>query len=397
MKKVTLLAAAMLAQALAAQDYPFEGLNVGPIVGQDGWTLIGGTDASGFTIDNTNFSPLDGSTQSLRMQGVPNDLIRVFRSFANISSGVYRASYDQYFEVRDENSTSNLVMRLGYMTPNAANQFFQPYAQNGGGAPAQNGFADPDGLGGQDYQGLGLVPGFLYDQLAWYRFAYRIDFDNHTITDLHIYDISSGQLVEVASNTTTTFYFRNDGVNWFGPFGGYRVGFDSAQPNEGWFMDNIKLRPEAVSVSPTSIAIFRGTLESGGLAQVLSSDDQYLVVRNGVTALRTESPITIDANYTSPTQTVNSMKLRWEHRVSIVNLEQRMEMKNYSTGSFVQVDRRAANNTTDTVVDATIANPNDFIQSGTKAMMSRHRVNPVGPVFTNTWRSFTDQIVVIQT
>ncbi len=46
-----------------------------------------------------------------------------------------------------------------------------------------------------------------------------------------------------------------------------------------------------VNVPPTSFQVFRGVLESGDLSSLLNSDDNYLVVRNGVTALRTESPI----------------------------------------------------------------------------------------------------------
>ncbi len=154
--------------------------------------------------------------------------------------------------------------------------------------------------------------------------------------------------------------------------------------------------PAPTSVPPNAVRVFRGNLESGGLAEILNSDNTYLVVRNGVTALRTESPITVDCDYTSPTQTVGSMTARWENRVSITGLEQRLEMKNQTTGSFVQLDRRTASSGADLVVNANVANPNDYITTGTKLMQTRHRVNPSGPVFTNTWRAFMDQMVILQ-
>ncbi len=159
--------------------------------------------------------------------------------------------------------------------------------------------------------------------------------------------------------------------------------------SSGQMSDVRGVTPVTVIVLPNGFNIFRGTLISGNLNSLLRSDDDYLVVRNGVTALRTESPITVDVSYTSPTQTSAGLKFQWENKVSITGLEQRLEAKNYVTGTFVQLDRRAAS-TTDTVITVNVPNPNDFIEAGTRAMKTRGRVNPSGPVFTNTWTSSCD-------
>ncbi len=146
-------------------------------------------------------------------------------------------------------------------------------------------------------------------------------------------------------------------------------------------------------VPPESLAVFRGTVEAGGLAEVLASDDQYLVVRNGMVALRSESPVIVDATYTSPLESVSSMSIRWENRVSIEGLQQRLQMRNY-LGEFVDLDGRAAP-VHDLAVNIEVPNPNDFIVTGTRRMTTRHIVEPAGPLFTGIWRSLMDEISIV--
>ncbi len=192
-------------------------------------------------------------------------------------------------------------------------------------------------------------------------------------------------------------------------------GIKDGGPSEGWspsywFPDNalynrianfsIRLIPEGVTerqVPPTSINAFRGSIESGGLAQVLVSDDDYLVVRNGSTANRSESPITLDANFSSPSQFVTAMQIRWENRVSITRLHQVIQMRNYANGgSFTQVDDREAASSFDNVVTVSLSDPSAFIERGTGAMVSRLLIKLAGPIFSNTWRTFIDQVIISQ-
>lgn len=148
-----------------------------------------------------------------------------------------------------------------------------------------------------------------------------------------------------------------------------------------------------VDVPPSGFTIFRGALVSGGLAELLSSDDQYLVVRNGPIAFPNESPITIyfDGTYTGGTKTAVSFKI--ENKVSISGLTQIVDMFNYTTNSYdtTAVDTRPAP-TTDTVVKITGSGDiNRFFGTG-GALRSRLRVRPAGPLFTNNWRTSVDQV-----
>ncbi len=172
----------------------------------------------------------------------------------------------------------------------------------------------------------------------------------------------------------------------------------TADPNKVY--RGIKFAPVAasgpVTVPPSSFSVFRGVLESGGLAELAASDDQYMIIRNGITALRTESPITLIVDGTSPNQTVSDLKFVLENHVSITGLTQRLDLFDFVAGSYENQDTRSAT-TTDSVVTVTATTPNRFIETGTMDMRERTRIRADGPVFTNTWRSLFDQTVWVVT
>ncbi len=143
------------------------------------------------------------------------------------------------------------------------------------------------------------------------------------------------------------------------------------------------------NVRPSSFSVFRGVLEAGDLSSLLNSDDNYLVVRNGVTALRTESPIMLRVSGHSPIQSPITLQFVVENKVSITGLNQLIDLFDYTQGRFVNADTRAAS-TTDSVV--TVSGSRANVESGTGNLQSQLQIRPAGPVFTNTWRSFVDQV-----
>ena len=147
-----------LAAAGAAQtfNYAFEGLSAGNILGQDGWAAIEAGTASGL-VDNSPFSPMGGSTQSLRMTG-GNTSTRIGRFLGmTFNAGIVHVGYDMRHSPRI-GAGSNLVMGTLYYHNATTSQIFQPFAQNGGGAgAAQNAFTDLDGLGGSAYGATGWI------------------------------------------------------------------------------------------------------------------------------------------------------------------------------------------------------------------------------------------------
>ncbi len=144
------------------------------------------------------------------------------------------------------------------------------------------------------------------------------------------------------------------------------------------------------TIPPDNFNVFRGVRESGGLPELTSSDDQYMVIRNGVTALRTESPITLIVEGHAPTLVV-TLSVQVENHVSITGLTQRVDAFNFVTSSYTNLDTRPAT-TTDSVVVAPITGPPAYIDANRLVRM-QVRIRADGPVFTNTWRSFVDQTI----
>ncbi len=143
-------------------------------------------------------------------------------------------------------------------------------------------------------------------------------------------------------------------------------------------------------VPPASFSVFRGGLESGNLSSLLDSDDDYLEVRNGITAQRTESPIMLRVSGQSPVQSPATFQFVVENKVSIRGLNQLIDLYDYTQGRFVNADTRAAS-TNDAVVTVTGSAAN--VEAGTRNIQSQLQIRPAGPLFTNTWRGYVDQTV----
>lgn len=154
-------------------------------------------------------------------------------------------------------------------------------------------------------------------------------------------------------------------------------------------MTDIQINP--LPTNPSAYSIFRGSLVSGTLNSLLESDDDYLVVRNGPVALPSEAPITIIFDGTSTATNPSFLRFMVENKVSINNLTQQIDLYNWTTNAFVQLDSRSAS-TTDQTVTVSGA-PGTYIQTGTKAVRARLRVRPSGPLFTNNWRTSVDRAV----
>ncbi len=146
------------------------------------------------------------------------------------------------------------------------------------------------------------------------------------------------------------------------------------------------------SVLPTSFSVFRGTQVSGSLTSLFNSDDDYVVVQNGVTALRTESPITVTIIGTSPIQVASIFNFTVENHVSITGLTQRIEFYDFVAARYEEEDARSAT-TADSVTVAIGTSPSRFIEPGTNLVTSQVRIRADGPVFTNSWTSSIDQAV----
>ena len=147
------------------------------------------------------------------------------------------------------------------------------------------------------------------------------------------------------------------------------------------------------TVFPTKLTVYRGFVIAGGLPELLQSDDKRLVVNPGVTLNSVESPVTLRLDTTAPSQTATALRFFLEAQASTTGLTQVVELWDYTANAWVQIDSRGASPNVDARIVLLVANPNNFIQSGTRAMRAQIRYFQSGPIASFPWQVRVDQSV----
>jgi len=156
---------------------------------------------------------------------------------------------------------------------------------------------------------------------------------------------------------------------------------------------NLRQQSSSEVVNPSGYTIVFGSLVSGTLADVYTSDDQRFVFQNGSTFLITQSPITVEFTGTASSGTATEVKFTCEARATLVGLTQRLDMYNYATNGFVQVDERAGSVGSDQVVSVTkTADAQDYV-AGDGSIKFRYRLKDDAPAFLASWNAELDQAV----
>ena len=154
-------------------------------------------------------------------------------------------------------------------------------------------------------------------------------------------------------------------------------------------------------IQPDSFAIERGFLLEGGLEELHASDDQRMMIRPNFgfewreMSLTRTIELVIDATATteSPIElafTVETVATPWKDLP--VRIRQEIELFNFVTGRFEEVDRRRAT-TTDSVIE--ISPPGDparFVETNSLAMRARIRVETSGIVSPIYFTAGIDQV-----
>ncbi len=124
-------------------------------------------------------------------------------------------------------------------------------------------------------------------------------------------------------------------------------------------------------VTPDTVTVNIGSVNSGGVAELTDSDDQYLVLDPVFLTFRYQLEYTVDA--TSPTDTPSALEFNYESRTSnfVGTVECEIELFDYVSGSFESVDSRLSSSTDIVVTVVTTGDPARFVQAGTGAMQAR--------------------------
>ena len=128
-----------------------------------------------------------------------------------------------------------------------------------------------------------------------------------------------------------------------------------------------------LEVNALVFEIIRGSVASGDIDDVAESDDQYLIMNPTFDMFRYQLSFIFET--TLPTETPRMLELNYESKTfNIVGtVQQTIELFNYATGSYEQVDSRLTSGS-DTVVTVTPdGDPTRFVEPGSGA--TRVRIN----------------------
>ncbi|MCH7904606.1 MAG: PD40 domain-containing protein [Armatimonadetes bacterium] len=152
---------------------------------------------------------------------------------------------------------------------------------------------------------------------------------------------------------------------------------------------------QTTTVSPDSFSLFRGILTGGGLSDLLASDDSWMRVRPGITLNQAERQVQLIVVGTSPTETPSELRIRVEAHAEINNIGQWIELWNYDTSSWEEVDFMIAT-LADSIVEVSITvDPGRFIEAGTRQMKAKISYKEAGIVLSYPWLISFDQTVWI--
>jgi hypothetical protein len=122
---------------------------------------------------------------------------------------------------------------------------------------------------------------------------------------------------------------------------------------------------ETVMVAPTSLSVLFGTQIGGNLESLLQSDDNKLVVRTappiGLGNHSTNVVVTGTSNVLNPSKITFAV----EQSASTFPVNLKLELFNYATNSFEQVDLRAGTSGDSFAVVTITSNPSRFVHSVT--------------------------------
>lgn len=152
-------------------------------------------------------------------------------------------------------------------------------------------------------------------------------------------------------------------------------------------------RVEPATVTPDAYTIIRGVLVSGELGDLFGSDDSRLVVEAGIVMSSDEPPVWLTIDGTAPSATPMGLVFTLEAGANTSGLTQKIELYNYVTESFEEIDSRNATVSESVVEIMVTGDPSRFIDPNTLAVKAQLSWKPTGPIFVWPFQVGIDQAV----
>ncbi|MCH8977855.1 MAG: exo-alpha-sialidase [Armatimonadetes bacterium] len=152
----------------------------------------------------------------------------------------------------------------------------------------------------------------------------------------------------------------------------------------------IRIDPEP-PIMPGSFRLLRGVLVSGGLADLLASDDEHVVARAGLTLFFQEPPLQMIVTGTVATGSPVELGFLLESRLNTPGVTQSIELFNYDSGTWEEVDARPAE-TVDSITHVLISvDPGRFIEATTLQVRARIIYQQTGLTLLWPWTASIDR------
>jgi hypothetical protein len=166
--------------------------------------------------------------------------------------------------------------------------------------------------------------------------------------------------------------------------------FASPSGIEEIYVDNFAVSLFDV-VSVFNVSLFRGTYFSGGVNDLSDNDDSYYVAQPGATPIPTEAPIQIELKGVPIYSDVSELRFKLEAAVNTPDIQQSIDLFNFDTGLYEQVDTRLAK-VSDTFVEVVVTtDPNRFVRAGADGVRARVRFRPNEPPIFLAWKARIDK------
>ena len=146
-------------------------------------------------------------------------------------------------------------------------------------------------------------------------------------------------------------------------------------------------------VVPDSFTTFRGVNISGGLADILESNDSYLKHNPGFTLTGIEAPIWLVFDAALPSDSPGSLSVELESSANTPGLTQTTEVYDWNSGAFVELGSEAASFNSDVVQSVDITpGISDFVESGSGNVRTRVGWRMTGFTLVFPWTVCVDHV-----
>ena len=146
------------------------------------------------------------------------------------------------------------------------------------------------------------------------------------------------------------------------------------------------------TVTPSSFIWGPGLPVSGNLASLSNSDNNNLTGILNPSAEETGDPVTLTLNATSPVVSPTSMQFRVELAAEIDGCNQRLELFNWTSGQFEQIDDRAATTVDQTVTITLSGTLSRFVRNTDRAMIAKIGLRVVSSEVDIAYRCYVDLV-----